>query len=78
MEMNHSSETWLVHIPVNKGNIYVYLAALFLAAAFLISRANASGKSDAREPHILVSRVPLIGHLLGIIQHQAEYFQMLR
>jgi hypothetical protein len=34
--------------------------------------------SDPREPPLLKPRFPVIGHLLGIMQHEAEYFQRIR
>jgi hypothetical protein len=34
--------------------------------------------SDPREPPQLKPKFPVIGHLLGILQYEAEYFQKLR
>ncbi|KAK3372597.1 cytochrome P450 [Podospora didyma] len=33
---------------------------------------------DAREPPVVKSRIPLIGHIIGIIRHQANYHLILR
>ena len=78
MSMKSSSETLLASLTANCGNLYVYLVALLLVAAFLIGWRLGSVTSDPREPPIFPCKVPMVGHLLGIIQHQAEYFQMLR
>jgi len=33
---------------------------------------------DSREPPLLKSRIPVIGHIIGLIRYQAEYHIMLR
>ena len=76
--MNSGSETLLFSLTASSGNLYVYLAVLLLVAAVLIGWGLGPVTSDPREPPIFPCNVPMVGHLLGIIQHQAEYFQMLR
>jgi len=33
---------------------------------------------DAQEPPIVISRIPLIGHVVGMMRYQVGYFEMLR
>ena len=42
---------------------------------FLWRKADASLDTD--EPPIALSRVPFIGHIIGLIRYQVEYFEAL-
>ena len=35
-------------------------------------------KLDPREPQLIKPTIPLIGHILGLIQHQAKYHLLLQ
>ena len=37
-----------------------------------------TARLDPREPELLKPTVPLIGHILGLIQYQAKYHQILQ
>ncbi|KAG0649367.1 Cytochrome P450 monooxygenase [Hyphodiscus hymeniophilus] len=58
-------------------SFYIYGTTLFIIIA-TISWIWFNGTSNTKEPPQISPKVPFIGHLLGIIQHQAEYFLQLR
>lgn len=37
-----------------------------------------SPRYDPREPPVLSHYIPYVGHILGLIQHGQQYFEMLR
>jgi hypothetical protein len=78
MEANSSIEAILTSQKPQNGQFYFSLSAILLVAGFLVSWRWGSSTANAKEPHILPSKIPIIGHILGIMQHQAEYLQMLR
>lgn len=45
--------------------------------AFVLARL-VSVQKDPREPPFLPAKIPLVGHLLGIIRHGADYYQTLQ
>ncbi|KAH7312998.1 cytochrome P450 [Rhexocercosporidium sp. MPI-PUGE-AT-0058] len=59
------------------GNPYVLLTGAVLAAAIFIRWYTTNSSTDSREPPVLYPKVPIIGHLLGIMQLQADYLQKL-
>ena len=77
MSSNASFKTTLTLPPDGKWNLYVVALILFIIVAAL-SWLSVGQASDPREPPQLKPKFPLIGHLLGILQHEAEYFQKLR
>jgi hypothetical protein len=60
-----------------KLNLYVVASIWFIVVAVL-SWLWIRESPDPREPPQLKPKFPVIGHLLGILQHEAEYFQKLR
>jgi hypothetical protein len=54
--------------------------ATAIAVMFAMGLAIASkmGELDEKEPPLLKPRVPLIGHLLGMLRWQVGYMQMLK
>lgn len=72
---------------MNKDKAQIFLlsrmAPLFLCLAVLAVVLHLLGrfitpKVDQHEPPILTPHVPLIGHILGLAKHQANYFSVLR
>lgn len=80
MAKNDSSASGFVGMAAeNLGlsqSLYVIVAAV-VAAAFLLLNFSTS-RLDPREPTAVKSSIPLIGHLIGIIRHQAKYFLLLQ
>ncbi len=54
---------------------YFTIAATVAAAVLLVS--FATPRLDPREPVAVKSTIPFIGHLIGIIRHQAKYHLLL-
>ena len=62
---------------LENSNKYALLTAGILLVALVLSQVVFSRSRDPREPPMLPAKIPYIGHLLGLIIHQAEYFQQL-
>lgn len=56
--------------------ILLYLAVLVAVLHFLGK--IITPKINQHEPPILTPRVPLIGHILGLMKYEANYFSVLR
>jgi len=56
-----------------------YMPAIYLAATavLLLLGQLLNPRMDAKEPPLVKPTVPWIGHLIGMIRHQAEYFGIL-
>ncbi|OLN81971.1 25-hydroxycholesterol 7-alpha-hydroxylase 3, partial [Colletotrichum chlorophyti] len=52
------------------------LAAMLLALAIVLQKVLYP-EIDAREPPPMKPKIPIIGHLVGIIQHQSQYLKVL-
>lgn len=55
----------------------VALAAVAFTIIILVARAFIPSL-DPNEPPLLESRIPIVGHIIGIIQHQTSYHKILR
>lgn len=66
----------IAHFKGWSANIYILSSILLLSIVSLLYRQLLSTR-DPREPPIVASRVPVVGHLLGLIKHDAEYFGIL-
>jgi hypothetical protein len=77
MSSNASFETTFPPPSGGKWNFYILAIAWFIMVAML-SWLWVREASDPREPPQLKPKFPVIGHLLGILQYEAEYFQKLR
>ncbi len=65
------------HLSLASGQgLALALAAVVIAAALLLSLATP--RLDAQEPPLVKPSVPLIGHMIGIIRHQARYHVLLQ
>ncbi|KAF6835514.1 hypothetical protein CMUS01_05738 [Colletotrichum musicola] len=53
----------------------IYTTFAVLLALVVLVRKLSSPVLDVREPPIMQSRIPVIGHLLGMIQHGPHYFK---
>ncbi len=60
------------------GKTSLLLFGLVAAAVILILWQSSSSSSDPREPPVFRPKIPVIGHLIGIMQHEADYLQKLR
>ncbi len=58
------------------GSYAPFLVLLFLIVAF-VSRMLYT-PSDPREPPLVKSNIPFIGHIIGIFRHKMEYFELLK
>ena len=54
----------------------VTIVVITVFLAFLIR--TLSPRIDPREPPLVKPRIPLIGHIIGMMRHQAEYHIMLQ
>ncbi|KAJ8116812.1 hypothetical protein OPT61_g1847 [Boeremia exigua] len=59
------------------GRVPVTFAVIGVTLIVLAILRYASPTLDPKEPPLLKSRVPLIGHIIGIIQHQTTYHKIL-
>jgi len=56
----------------------VFAILLALGAVIVYSRGEAKNTTENREPPVLKSKVPFVGHLIGMLRWQVGYMQMLR
>jgi hypothetical protein len=56
----------------------VFAILLALGVVVVYSRGETKSATDNREPPVLKSKVPFIGHLIGMLRWQVGYMQMLR
>jgi len=63
--------------PLEKSNVYALLIGGLAIVTLALWQFQSYRPRDPREPPILPAKIPYIGHLLGLIIHQAEYFQQL-
>ncbi|PVH82768.1 cytochrome P450 [Cadophora sp. DSE1049] len=75
MPANSSSVDGSIGLGVS--NTYTLFFATVLATAIFIRWYTSNASVDPREPPLFRPKVPFIGHLLGIIQLQADYLQKL-
>lgn len=61
-------------------NTTLTILATIIASAFLLPILNKilTPNMDPNEPPLIKPKVPLIGHIIGIIQHQSGYHKMIR
>ena len=55
------------------GLLFLLISAIWLAVHVLCTPSH-----DPREPPLVTSRVPFIGHILGLLRHGTRYYQMTR
>ena len=53
--------------------LVLLISALWLALHFLCTPIH-----DPREPPLVTSRIPFIGHILGLLRYGTRYYQMTR
>lgn len=51
---------------------------LFFAAIFLLVWQKLQVKIDPQEPPLLKPKIPIIGHLIGLVWYRMEYYHQLR
>jgi hypothetical protein len=56
----------------------VYLGLGILVVIFYLIRKITTINIDQQEPPLLKPRLPLIGHIIGLMKHEATYFSILR
>jgi hypothetical protein len=54
------------------------LLLIFLAAAFLLFWQFSGPPMDPREPPLLRPDIPVVGHLIGMMRKQMDYYAILR
>ena len=59
------------------GQLYLYLSVLLLSVGFVAFRTWRAKVHDEKEPYVLPSRYPILGHFYGMMKHQAEYLKIL-
>jgi hypothetical protein len=58
-------------------NVYAILVSFLILGCLFVWQLRPTKIRDPREPPVFKSRIPYIGHLLGMIIYQAEYLTML-
>ncbi|CAL3965309.1 unnamed protein product [Diplocarpon coronariae] len=74
--LNGSSTDPYAH-AAQYGHLYALSSGLVIAAAICISWVTKAATTDRRDPPVVRSKIPLIGHLFGIVRQQADYYQTL-
>lgn len=54
------------------------IGAVLFVIIWQILKAENSRSVDIRHPPIIKSKIPIIGHLYGLLKHQSVYFEILR
>jgi hypothetical protein len=62
---------------LENSSIYALLLSGLVLGTIVLWQLQTYKPRDPREPPMLPARIPYIGHILGLIIHQAEYFQQL-
>jgi hypothetical protein len=57
---------------------YLPVIVLVVAVILLFVWQRLAIPMDAREPHLITPKIPFIGHLIGMMRYQTDYFQQLR
>jgi hypothetical protein len=62
-----------------EGVSYFTLVLVLTTALFLgvLAKVASSTRVDVREPPVVPSAVPFVGHVFGILRHGASYFRYL-
>lgn len=55
-----------------------HVALALLAAFFILMRRMLSADVAPQEPPLLKPKIPFIGHIIGLMKHEASYFSMLK
>ena len=55
-----------------------YVGLAMLVVIFYLIRKITTLNLARQEPPLLKPRVPLIGHIIGLMKHEATYFSILR
>ncbi len=77
MEASAANMTDLGQHTTNSGKILAGILITIILLVFILQH-FLTPKNDSREPPIATPSVPLIGHLLGIIQYQSNYHKILK
>lgn len=56
----------------------IFAVLLALGAVMVYRRGETKSSLESNEPPLLKSRIPFIGHLIGMLRWQMGYMQMLR
>ncbi|KAK2057169.1 hypothetical protein LY76DRAFT_516842 [Colletotrichum caudatum] len=62
---------------MQKSSSSLFLTVVMLLASAILLHRFSSPEMDEREPPPMKPRIPIIGHLLGLIWHQSGYFKTL-
>ena len=76
--MSTAKTTVAFDIFVDSMGGYSPLTVLFVAAVFLLAWHRLAIHMDPLEPPQLKPRIPLVGHLIGMIRYHTVYFEMLK
>jgi hypothetical protein len=71
-DLQHQDHNRSMFVPT------VFAILLALGAVVVYSRGETKSVTDNREPPVLKSKVPFVGHLIGMLRWQVGYMQMLR
>ena len=55
-----------------------YIGLAVLVVIYYLVRKSTTVDLAQLEPRLLKPRVPLIGHIIGLMKHEATYFSILR
>lgn len=59
------------------GMVFALLFAI-TAALYGILRHFDRAQLDPREPPVVFSRIPLFGHIIGLVRYGSHYFEIIR
>ena len=60
----------------NSGTIAVVVS--IIGTVFVLANYFLGPKYDVREPPIIRPKVPLVGHIIGLLRHGLRYFEIIR
>lgn len=67
----------LERLPAGRATTGGILLLAVVAVAVLALRRFTQYQHDPREPPVVPTRIPYVGHIVGLIRHGAKYFQMI-
>jgi len=75
-KMDHISSFFASSVSGQVSSTYVFtsITLLVIGAIALLQWST----PDPREPPVLPPKFPLIGHVIGMVKHEVEYYRLLR
>ena len=77
MASNASSPSTLLSSIANVDSKYIYTGSLLLLTLLVVGFLNLSPEMDPREPPLLKPKIPVIGHIIGLLTEHTALFARL-